>query len=43
MGVRLGNPHLAEVRDHVNQRLIEATKRQAALVLPVIKPLLDGA
>jgi DNA invertase Pin-like site-specific DNA recombinase len=39
-GVRLGNPHLAEVRDQVNQRLVEAAERQAALVLPVIKPLL---
>jgi DNA invertase Pin-like site-specific DNA recombinase len=26
-GVRLGNPHLAEVRDQVNQRLVEAAER----------------
>ena len=41
-GVRLGDPHLVEVRDQ-NQRLVEAAERQAALGLAVIKPLLDGA
>jgi hypothetical protein len=29
------------VRDRVNRNLIEAAGRQAALMLPVIKPLLD--
>jgi DNA invertase Pin-like site-specific DNA recombinase len=40
-GVRLGNPRLEEVRNRVNRNLVEAAERQAALVLPVIKPLLD--
>ena len=40
-GVKLGNPRLDEVRDRVNRNLIEAAGRQAALMLPVIKPLLD--
>jgi DNA invertase Pin-like site-specific DNA recombinase len=40
-GVRLGNPRLAEVRDRVNRNLVEAAERQAALVLPVVKPLLE--
>ena len=40
-GVKLGNPNLAEVRGRVNQRLVEAAERQTALVLPVIKPLID--
>jgi hypothetical protein len=33
---------LVEVRDRVNRNQVEAAERQAALVLPVIKPLLDG-
>lgn len=41
-GVRLGNPRLEEVRNRVNRNLVEAAERQAAIVLPVIKPLLDG-
>jgi DNA invertase Pin-like site-specific DNA recombinase len=41
-GVKLGNPRLDEVRDRVNRNLIEAAERQAALVLPVIKPLLEA-